>query len=188
MRADFCRQFFGSQDELGTFWSDASESAGWVCSFVFVTLRTYVPVVVCAPRLSHRDIPVVAGKRFRYRTNLPVMGHTFFLDGFMSSLWASAQQTHYHTLGRRTSGTQWAGSRLIHLIWQMSWDLWMHRATTHQRKETVDDMQLPGLHAALNTSINNAHTTYHSIPNPSLAQWFSYPTSRRIIRLENQMA
>jgi hypothetical protein len=100
------------------------------------------------------------------------LGTALVLDGFLSPLWSSTQQAHYQGLGRRTTGRQWC-SKVIRLIWQTAWDLWIHR---RRIKVSVDDCALPSLHLALDTAIEQAYTDYFTSPDITLARWFSRTT------------
>ena len=97
------------------------------------------------------------------------------LDGFLSPIWAQAQQLHYESLGRRSTGTQWM-SQIIRQIWQIAWDLWVHRRSI---LESTEAHTLPAIHMALNDSIDAAYHLYrsHPSPAPSLARWFARPPS-----------
>jgi hypothetical protein len=100
------------------------------------------------------------------------LGHSHVLEGFLSPLWASTQQAHFELMGRRTTGIQWV-SRVIRKIWQIAWDLWLHR---RKIKDTVDDRTLPALHATLDSAIDQAFISHNLNPpplDPSLARWFS---------------
>jgi hypothetical protein len=97
------------------------------------------------------------------------LGNKFVMDGLLSPLWSSTQLAHYIDLGRRSSGLTWA-SKLIRLIWQVAWDMWMHR---RRIKDSVDDCALPGLHLTLDTAIATAYTSYQTSPDHTLARWFS---------------
>ena len=98
-----------------------------------------------------------------------ILGCRDVLDGFVSPLWAASQLEHYRSLGGRSSGTQWI-SRVIRLIWQVAWDMWMHR---RRIKDTIDDCALPGLHAALDAAVNDAYAAQLASPDPTLTRWFS---------------
>jgi hypothetical protein len=101
------------------------------------------------------------------------LGSSHVLDGFVSPMWASTQLEHYRYIGRRSSGTQWI-SRVIRLIWQVAWDMWMHRRRV---KDTLDDCALPGLHAALDAAVNDAYDAQLESPDPTLTRWFARPPS-----------
>jgi hypothetical protein len=98
------------------------------------------------------------------------IGTRHVLDGFLSPTWSHTQNLYYQGIGRRTTGTQWT-SRLIRMIWQIAWDLWLHR---RRIKESVDNCALPELHHTLNQAINRAFEEYNSnpAPDPSRARWF----------------
>jgi hypothetical protein len=93
------------------------------------------------------------------------------LDGFFSPEWARAQQLHYDSLGRRSTGTQWL-SQITRRIWQIAWEMWIHR---RKILESTEAHTLPALHMALNASIDEAYLAYqsHPSPAPSLARWFA---------------
>ncbi len=97
------------------------------------------------------------------------IGTAHVLDGFFSPLWAEAQLLHYVYLGRRSTGVQWM-SRVIRMIWQIAWDMWMHR---RRIKDTPDDCALPGLHTTLDAAISAAFDTQFLNPDPTLHRWFS---------------
>jgi hypothetical protein len=99
------------------------------------------------------------------------VGTDHVLDGFLSPTWAHAQQDYLISLGRRTTGTQWM-SRIIRRIWQIAWDLWIHR---RQVLESTDAATLPTSHISLNMNIDLAFQTFLSIPepSPSLTRWFA---------------
>ena len=98
-----------------------------------------------------------------------LLGNRQVLDGFFSPLWASTQSDHYVYLGRRTTGTQWM-SKVIRMIWQIAWDMWIHR---RRIKDTIDDCALPGMHLALDLAVNNAYAAQLLSPDPTLTRWFS---------------
>ena len=99
------------------------------------------------------------------------VGTDHVLDGLLSPTWARAQQEYLISLGRRTTGTQWM-SRIIRRIWQIAWELWVHR---RQVLESTNAATLPSTHISLNTEINLAFQTFLSIsnPSPSLTRWFA---------------
>jgi len=97
------------------------------------------------------------------------LGQAHVLDGFLSPHWAAAQLDHYVYLGRRSTGVQWM-SRVIRMIWQIAWDMWMHRRRV---KDTPDNRVLPGLHAALDLAISDAFAAQLLLPDPTLTRWFS---------------
>jgi exonuclease III len=100
-----------------------------------------------------------------------LLGTAYVLDGFFSPTWAITQQAYLVSLGRRTTGVQWM-SRVTRRIWQIAWDLWVHRRSV---LESTDASTLPAIHLSLNQSIDLAFQTYLSSPNPapSLARWFA---------------
>ena len=98
-----------------------------------------------------------------------ILGSHHVLDGFLSPWWAATQLEHYRYLGRRSTGIQWM-SRVIRMIWQIAWDMWMHR---RRIKDTIDDCALPGLHAALDAAVTDAYTAQLASPDPTLTRWFS---------------
>ena len=97
------------------------------------------------------------------------LGTLQVLDGFVSPLWASTQTAHYEYLGRRSTGVQWM-SRVIRMIWQIAWDMWIHR---RRIKDTPDDCALPGMHATLDAAVSAAFAAQLSSPDPTLTRWFS---------------
>lgn len=97
------------------------------------------------------------------------LGTTKVLDGFLSPTWAKAQQAHYEHLGRRTTGHQWM-SKLIRMIWQIAWDLWIHR---RRIKDSLDNQILPAMHMEMDDAITSAFAVYQLNPNPSLSRWFN---------------
>ena len=99
------------------------------------------------------------------------VGTANVLNGLLSPTWARAQQEYLLSLGRRTTGTQWM-SRIIRRIWQIAWDLWIHR---RQVLESTDAATLPTSHISLNTLIDTAFQTFLSLPDPSpsLTRWFA---------------
>jgi hypothetical protein len=105
-----------------------------------------------------------------FRTQL-ALGTQHVLDGFLSPSWAITQQEYYESLGRRTTGTQWSG-QVTRRIWQIAWDMWIHRRTV---LESTEAYTLPALHQTLNTAVDQAFQAYHSNPSPapSLARWFA---------------
>ena len=99
------------------------------------------------------------------------IGTAYVLDGFLCPSWATTQHAHLLSMGRRTTGTQWM-SRVTRRIWQIAWDLWIHRRSV---LESTDSANLPAVHLSLNTSIDLAFQTYSTAihPPPSLARWFA---------------
>jgi hypothetical protein len=99
------------------------------------------------------------------------LGTKHVILGFLSPMWSSTQQAYYDSLGRNQTGTRWA-SRVIRMIWQIAWDMWMHRRRV---KDTEDDCSLSTQHAILDDAIREAFSSYAQIPNPapSLHRWFA---------------
>jgi len=115
---------------------------------------------------------VSASAMLTFQTQL-VLGTKHVLDGFISPSWAATQKVYYESLGRRTTGTQWS-SQVTRRIWQIAWDMWIHRRTV---LESTEAHTLPALHLALNLAVDAAFQAYNSAPAPalSLARWFSRP-------------
>jgi hypothetical protein len=109
------------------------------------------------------------------------LGPRHVILGFLSPLWSSTQQAYYDSLGRTNTGTRWA-SRVIRMIWQIAWDMWMHRRRV---KDTEDDCSLSTQHAILDDAIREAFTSYAQLPtpDPSLHRWFA--RSPQALRLES---
>jgi hypothetical protein len=97
------------------------------------------------------------------------LGCHHVLDGFLSPTWAFTQQQFYLSLERRNTGLRWS-SRLVRMIWQIAWDLWLHR---RRIKESTESHYLPAIHENLNSAIDSAFTSFRTTNDPSLARWFS---------------
>ena len=99
------------------------------------------------------------------------IGTSQVLNGLVSPAWSQAQQAYMISLGRRTTGIQWM-SRIIRRIWQIAWDLWIHRRSV---LESTDAAILPAIHISLNMDIDFAFQTYRGLPNPlpSISRWFA---------------
>ena len=71
-----------------------------------------------------------------------LIGWHAFLEGRASKLWASVQQGHYESLGKRNTGHRWL-SLLIRKLLDVAWDQWEHRCgQVHQREETAHDQSI----------------------------------------------
>ena len=94
-----------------------------------------------------------------------------FLMALSPPAWSQAHQAYMISLGRRTTGIQWM-SRIIRRIWQIAWDLWIHRRSV---LESTDAAILPAIHISLNMDIDFAFQTYRGLPNPlpSISRWFA---------------
>ena len=117
----------------------------------------WTPPPTTSPRLS-----------LVFNTQL-TLGTRHVKDGLLSHLWASAQHEYFLSIGKRTTGTIWA-SKVIHRIWQIAWDLWIHR---RRIKGSLDDQSLAARHAILDTAIADAFHRYNLHPNPTFARWFA---------------
>ena len=73
------------------------------------------------------------------------LGPRHAILGVLSPMWSSMQQAYYDSLGQTNTGTRWA-RRVIRMIWQIAWDMWMHRRRV---KDTEDDCSLSTQHAIL---------------------------------------
>ena len=55
-----------------------------------------------------------------------MIGWSLPFSGMWLRDWSILQQSHYDTIGSRRSGKLWL-SKLIRRIWQIAWNLWIHR-------------------------------------------------------------
>ena len=67
------------------------------------------------------------------------IGWLGFLEGFLSPLWASAQEQYFRDKDRRRSGTRWAVS-LSKQLWKLVFSMWEHRNEVLFTTTKVDDL------------------------------------------------
>ena len=67
------------------------------------------------------------------------IGWIGFLEGFLSPLWASAQEKHFRLIDQRRSGKRWAVG-LSKQLWKLVFSMWEHRNEALFTATKVDDL------------------------------------------------
>ena len=70
------------------------------------------------------------------------IGWTAFIEGRLSTHWASAQQHHFQALHKKNTGHRWVSS-LIQKLLDVAWDQWDHRCgITHRHSASAHDTRI----------------------------------------------
>ena len=112
---------------------------------------------------------------FQAQANL---GWNKFVDGFITHMWSSTQQSYLTFIRKKMTGKRWA-SRLINQLWEIAWDMWKHRMKI---LETPDSQSLLALTAKLDTQIQARFNCFQDHHIPAMQRWFSQPPT--ILTLE----
>ena len=93
------------------------------------------------------------------------------MEGFLSPLWASAQEKYFQLIDQRRSGRRWAVG-LSKQLWKLVFSMWEHRNEVPFTATKVDD--LSGI-AIVKQAILRERTTGLGNVDPAYKPYFSIP-------------
>jgi exonuclease III len=98
-----------------------------------------------------------------------LLGYQRILDGFIVCSFGNAQHEYYISINRATTGLIWA-SKVVHKIWQIAWDLWLHR---RRIRDTPADFNVGDRHLALDDAIRHEFSRFPNTHPHRQSRWFS---------------
>ena len=107
------------------------------------------------------------------------IGWKNFLFGFLSTRWATIQQSYYSIYNPRRSGAKWACD-LIPMMWEILWSQWRHRnSIVHKNHETTGARPMEEIDQEIQTEFSLGLP--HRCP-PHLRCYFRGPITRILSR------
>jgi hypothetical protein len=96
------------------------------------------------------------------------IGWDSFIEGSISTAWASTQHSYYLSLNKKNSGQRWL-TEIIKKLWKIAWDLWMYRngiAMDINRKHLSDTLDSQIQLASQNANVDAISLQPHIYAKP----------------------